>query len=258
MIEQITPVILTLNEEANIGRTLEMLRWASQVVIVDCGSTDRTLDVCAAYSNVRVLHRAFDSHSAQWNFGLRGADIVTEWVLALDADYVLTEVFVSALGALNPPTSISGYRTRFRYCVFGRPLSGSLYPPVVTLFRHRRSHYLQDGHTQRVVVDGEIADFPAAILHDDRKPLARWFASQVRYAELEVGCLLGRRWSELRWQDQLRKMMVVTPWLVPLYCMTVGKGIFDGWHGVYYALQRGAAETVLSLKLIEARLRRKS
>ena len=248
---EITPVILTLNEEANIDRALACLRWASEVVVVDSGSTDRTLEICATFSNVRVLHRPFDSHAAQWNFAIQETGIVSDWVLALDADYALTQEFVLALGQLTPSSSTSGYRTTFRYCVFGRQLSGSLYPPVVTFFRRERAHFVQDGHTQRVVVDGEVAEFSVAILHDDRKPLSTWFASQVRYAELGAAVLLTRGWSDLRWQDRLRKMLVITPWLVPLYCMTVGKGLLDGWHGVYYALQRAAAETVLSLKLLE-------
>ena len=61
--------------------------------------------------------------------------------------------------------------------------------------------------------------------------------------------------SELRWQDRLRKLMFITPWLVPLHCLTIGKGYMDGWHGLYYAVQRGVAEAVLSLKLMERKLR---
>ena len=255
MIKDITPLILTLNEEANIGRTLEQLRWAERIIVVDSGSTDNTLSICAAFLNVQVISRGFDNHAAQWNFGIQSTGIATDWVLALDADYVLSDDFVAIVRRLRNVAVTSGYRTTFRYCVFGRPLSGSLYPPVITLFRRNRARYVQDGHTQRVLIDGDLSDLPTMILHDDRKPLSRWFASQVRYAELEAEVLLARPWSELRWQDRLRKMMVVTPWLVPIYCMTVGKGALDGWRGVYYALQRGAAETVLSLELLETRIR---
>jgi hypothetical protein len=58
----------------------------------------------------------------------------------------------------------------------------------------------------------------------------------------------------LRWQDRLRKLMFVTPWLVPIYCLTVGKGFKDGWHGLYYAMQRGVAEVILALKLLEIKI----
>lgn len=252
MLDQITPLILTWNEEANIGRVLDKLRWAREVVVVDSGSTDDTRRICESFANVRFVVRPFDSHAVQWNFGVKATGITSEWVLAMDADYVLTDAFVSELGALSPPAFLSGYRMRFRYCVNGHPLSGTLYPPVIGLFRRAHGHYVQDGHTQRLIVEGRVAALKSAVYHDDRKPLGRWLQSQDRYASLECELLMSRGWGELRWQDRLRKLMFVTPWLVPLYCLTFGKGFLDGWHGLYYAMQRGVAEAILSLKLIEA------
>lgn len=254
MLDRITPLILTWNEEANIGRVLEKLRWAREVVVVDSGSTDETRNICESFPNVRVVVRPFDSHAVQWNFGLKAAGIVSEWVLAMDADYVLTDDFIAELQRLMPGPHVSGYRMRFRYCIDGKPLSGTLYPPVIGLFRRELARYVQDGHTQRAVVDGPVGVLKAQVYHDDRKPLGRWLQAQDRYASLECDLLMRRSWSELRWQDRLRKLMFVTPWLVPLYCLTFGKGFMDGWHGLYYAMQRGVAEAILSLKLMEARL----
>ena len=62
MLADITPVILTYNEAANIGRSLERLAWAREVVIVDSGSTDDTLAIAARFPNVRMVHRPFDTH----------------------------------------------------------------------------------------------------------------------------------------------------------------------------------------------------
>lgn len=253
MLDQITPLILTWNEEANIARTLEKLRWAHEVVVVDSGSTDGTRAICEAFPNVRMVVRPFDNHATQWNFGLTETGIASEWVLALDADYVLTDAFIDELRSLLRAPSIAGYRMRFRYCVYGRPLTGTLYPPVTGLYRREAAHYVQDGHTQRVVVKGEVGKLNAFVLHDDRKSLGRWLGAQDRYAQLECDLLATRSWGELRWQDRLRKLIFVTPWLVPIYCLTVGKGYRDGWHGLYYAMQRGVAEAVLSLKLMEKR-----
>lgn len=251
LLDQITPLILTWNEEANIGRTLEKLRWAREVVVVDSGSTDGTRSICEGFANVRLMVRPFDNHATQWNHGLREAGIASEWVLALDADYLLSDAMVDELRLLKPAEDTAGYWLRFRYCINGRPLSGSLYPPVIGLYRRARAHYAQDGHTQRAVVDGVVEELKSVVFHDDRKPLGRWLAAQDRYAQLECDLLAGRKWAELRWQDRLRKLLVITPWLVPLYCLTVGKGFMDGWPGLYYAMQRGVAEAVLALKLME-------
>ena len=255
-LDNITPVILTYNEAPNIGRVLDKLTWAGEVVVVDSGSDDGTLEILSRYPNVRRVHRPFDQHARQWNFAVMETGITRAWVLALDADYVLTDALIREIDALQPPEDIAGYETRFRYCVQGAPLRGTLYPPVTALFRRDGAQYEQDGHTQRVRLRGRIGKLQGYIDHDDRKPLSRWLWAQERYAGLEAEVLLNTRWSHLRLQDRLRRAMVVTPWLVPLYCLTVGRGLLDGWPGVYYALQRGVAETVLTLKLIEARLSR--
>ena len=255
MLDRITPLILTWNEDANIGRVLDKLRWAREVVVVDSGSTDGTRAICDTFRNVRFVVRPFDNHATQWNYGLKETGIATEWVLALDADYVLTDALVAELRLLAPADETAGYRLRFRYCIEGCVLSGSLYSPVVGLYRRGRAHYVQDGHTQRVAVDGAVGELKSFVLHDDRKSLGRWLAAQDRYAQLECELLASRGWGDLRWQDRLRKLMVVTPWLVPIYCLTIGKGFMDGWPGFYYALQRGVAEAVLSLKLMEKKFR---
>lgn len=250
-LDKVSVLILTFNEAPNIGRTLDALTTFPEVIVLDSGSTDDTLAIARSYPNVQVCHRPFDNHSAQWNHGLAACGLQREWVLALDADYVLPASLVAEIAALLPPSEVAGYSTAFTYWILGKPLSRSLYPPVTTLYRRAGAKYEQDGHTQRVKVDGVVLTLEGRIAHDDRKPLAHWLAAQDRYARLECDLLLSKPWSALTWRDRLRRMKFITPWLVPLYCLTVGRGLLDGRAGLYYALQRGMAEAVLSLKLFE-------
>src|SRR5437764_11178163 len=99
MLEQITPLILTYNESPNIGRTLEQLRWARDIVVVDSLSDDETLEIAKGFPQVRVFQRQFDTHGVQWNFGLNETAISTEWVLALDADFVLSPELVDEIAS---------------------------------------------------------------------------------------------------------------------------------------------------------------
>ena len=124
--------------------------------------------------------------------------------------------------------------------------------------RRKGACYLQDGHTQRVALQGDTPMLRAAVLHDDRKPLSAWLASQDRYARLECAMLLSTPWAALGWRDRLRLAMVITPWLVPAYCLTVGRGLLDGRRGLFYALQRGIAEALLSVRLLESTLQGRS
>jgi len=253
-LDRVDVLVLTWNEEANIARTLGALARFPRVVVLDSGSTDATLSIAAKYPNVRVCTRAFDNHSAQWNHGLTQCDLAAEWVLALDADYVLPAALIDEIAQLHPPVEIGRYVARFRYCVSGRPLRGSLYPPCSILFRRDGASYRQDGHTQRLVERGNAGALREPALHDDRKAWSAWLAAQDRYARLECALLRATPWAELRWRDRLRRMAVVTPWLVPLYCLVIKQGLLDGWCGVLYAIQRGVAESILSMRLIEARI----
>ncbi|WP_309738664.1 glycosyltransferase, partial [Chamaesiphon sp. OTE_20_metabat_361] len=87
-IEYITPLILTYNEVPNIQRTLQKLDWATEIIVIDSYSEDRTLEILKSYPKIKIFQRKFDTHAQQWNYGLE--QVKSEWVLSLDADYVLT------------------------------------------------------------------------------------------------------------------------------------------------------------------------
>ena len=250
MLEQITPVLLTYNEAPNLPRTLAALAWAKAIVVVDSGSTDGTLALLAADPRVRVFRRPFDSHAAQWNYAIGETGIATPWILALDADYVLSDALVAELAALRPDPGTSAYRARFEYHVRGRRLWGSLYPPVTVLFRAGQGRYAQDGHTQRLEIAGRIEALRAPIAHDDRKSYSHWRQSQRRYSRLEAAKLARAPWAQLSWPDRIRRLVVVAPPAVLFYCLIVRGGLLQGPPGWTYAFQRLWSELALSGALL--------
>jgi glycosyltransferase involved in cell wall biosynthesis len=251
MFDLITPVILTRNEAPNIGRTLSKLSWARDIVVVDSFSQDETQNILAQFSQVRVFQRTFDNHADQWSFALRETGIDTDWVLALDADYILSDGLIEELGRLAPSESTAGYEASFKYCIHGKTLRGAAYLPVTVLYRRSAAAYHQDGHTQRITVWGTVEKLRAPIYHDDRKPLSHWVQSQIRYMRLEAEKLSASDRDKLGWADRLRLLRVVAPFVMLFYCLFVKGAIFDGKAGVYYAFQRMFAELLLSLFLIE-------
>jgi glycosyltransferase involved in cell wall biosynthesis len=111
-LETITPLILTYNEAPNIDRTLQKLTWASRIVVIDSRySTDGTLDILQHYPQVECCQRKFDTHAAQWNYGLKQID--TEWVLSPDADYVLSDALIDELTRFVLTSHIHGYFASF-------------------------------------------------------------------------------------------------------------------------------------------------
>lgn len=249
MLDQITPLILTYNEAPNIARTLSSLRWASDIVVVDSFSDDDTIEIATSFPQVRIFQRAFDCHRNQWEFGLKETAITTPWVLALDADYVVSDDFLTELNGLRPAANIAGYRASFVYCIKGKKLHSGIYPPVTVLYRREAASYIQDGHTQRVALEGMVEDLRSPMFHDDRKSLKHWFNAQARYTELEAQKLLAAHRADLSLADRMRRWRVVAPPAMLLYCLIVRGGIFDGWAGFYYAFQRAVAELMLSHRL---------
>lgn len=248
MLDQITPVILTYNEAPNIVRSLQKLTWANRIVIIDSYSTDNTLDLVKPYPQAEVFQRKFDNHTAQWNYGLE--QVNTSWVLSLDADYVLSDSLIEELKNISVSDEANGYFASFQYCVFGKPLRGTILPPRQLLFRKSHAAYIDDGHTQLLEVQGKSGHLRKTVFHDDRKTLSRWLWAQERYMIIESKKLLETPNVELNIGDRLRKYKLVAPFAVLIYCLVIKGGILDGWRGWYYALQRMFAETLLSLQLI--------
>ncbi len=98
---------------------------------------------------------------------------------------------------------------------------------------------------------GQSTTLNRSILHDDHKFLKHWLWIQDRYMLLEVKKLTTTPPDQLSLADKIRKTKVLAPFVVLIYCLVVKGGMFDGWHGWYYALQRFLAETLLALRLIE-------
>jgi len=214
MLKKITPIVITFNEQANIERTLSGLSWAKEVLILDSFSSDETLAICRRFSNVRIVQRHFDDFAGQCNFALQ-QDIKTEWVMSMDADYVLTAELVNEINELGE-------------------------------YKKQLATYLQDGHAHKVAINGSLDRLVARIQHDDRKPFGRWLNSQKNYARQEATKLSQISWSQLSWPDRSRALGIA-PLLVVPYSLLIKGLLFSGWPGFIYTGQRFIAELYLQL-----------
>ncbi|MFN5464198.1 MAG: glycosyltransferase family 2 protein [Cyanobacteriota bacterium] len=249
----LSALVITFNEDVNIFRTLDSLEWIPEVLVIDSGSTDRTLEIVSSFRNTRVIYRKFDTFAKQCNFGLE--NLTSEWVLSLDADYILSAKLSSEIIRLMMEVDgdsegiINGYTARFQYCINGKPIRSGVLPPRTILYRRICASYYDEGHGHRIFVNGKRSTLQQSILHDDRKPIGVWLMNQKRYLEIEAKNLIEQRDSQLQAQDLLRKHTCLAPFAVFLYCFILRGGFLDGKEGVLYAFQRFVAEAVLYLNL---------
>jgi glycosyltransferase involved in cell wall biosynthesis len=257
----ITALILTYNEQENIARTAAALSRIENVVLIDSFSSDGTIDIAkAVHPKVQVFQRAFDTHTKQWNYGLD--QIMTEWVLTLDADYEISAELQKEIQDLEASPEVTGYWAEFEYRVFGRPLRATVYPPRVVLFKASHGRYVDDGHTQTLWTKtasqelrppndlDRMGKLSGKIYHDDRKSLSHWIQSQDRYARIESRHLLATTRRQLNFQDRVRREIFFAAPVMFCYLLFPRGLIFDGWPGWFYVAQRCIAEFLLSIRLL--------
>jgi glycosyltransferase involved in cell wall biosynthesis len=247
---RVTPLILSFNEEVNLGRTLAALTWAERIVVLDSGSTDRTRDIAIGFPNVTWLTRPFDTHGQQWRFGIQVAGEDSDYVLALDADMQMTSEFVGELEERFLTGDYVGGVLRFRYLLEGHPLFGSLYPSQLRLFRPKEVEVRQPGHTQEFVIAGSVYHFKTPVYHDDRKSLERFVTAQLKYTQLNFDMIQR---GDARLRDRIR-LLGLGPPLGGLYAYLRAGGPLKGYRALRYAYERTIQETLLAIRLLNNKI----
>ena len=144
MRESLSVAMIAMNEEANLPRTLESVRWADEIIVVDSGSKDRTLEIAQSFG-AKTSYHAFGGHGEQKNVAL---DLCAcDWILLLDADEVLTPALQDEIRqVLNGESRYGAYWIPRLNLIFGRWMRhGGFYPDrKLRLFR-RGSARLSEG-----------------------------------------------------------------------------------------------------------------
>jgi glycosyltransferase involved in cell wall biosynthesis len=247
----VTPVVLTYNEELNIERTLESLRWAERIVVLDSGSTDATQAIAKRFSNVDWRVRRFDSFKEQYEYAIHVTDISTKYVLALDADMAVSEKLLQEIESAFLSGNFEGGLFSFEFRIDGHALAGSLYPAQARLFLRNKVRVVQHGHGHKFEVDGPIHRFKFPLIHDDRKPLERWVSSQLSYSTLEATRITAG--VSYKWRDWFRQFGLM-PLIVGVLAYVRAGGPWRGAAAVRYAYERAAYECLLSIRLMSSRL----
>jgi glycosyltransferase involved in cell wall biosynthesis len=167
---KLSAVVITRNEERDIGRTLDALSFADEIVVVDSHSTDRTVEICAG-RGARVLERTFDGYGSQKRFAV--AQARHDWVLCVDADEVVSPELARSIRVLllgEPPCA--AYALRFHTVFMGRALARGSAEKHVRLFDRRRAGWNDAPVHERVEVRERIGTLAGVVLHTTARDLS--------------------------------------------------------------------------------------
>lgn len=163
----LSAIIITKNVEQTIRRCLESVAWADEIVVVDSGSTDRTLDICRELG-VKI-HEAPDwpGYGPQKN---RALDLACgDWVLSLDSDeWAAPELRAEIERALAAPGNQAAFAIPRRSSFCGRLMRHSGWWPdyVVRLFRRDAARFSADNTHERLIVNGPTGKLKQPLMHE--------------------------------------------------------------------------------------------
>lgn len=268
-------LILTHNEEKNIDKCIaSILPLTPHVFIVDSGSDDRTLEICAR-RGVTVAHHPWKNYASQFNWGLDHFDFPDGWIMRMDADEELTPELVEAVRGFlrEPPADVSGVWVRRRVHFMGRWIRHGGYYPVwlLRVFRKGLGRCEERWMDEHIVLgEGRTIRMAADIVDDNGKDLTFWTDKHNRYADREVMDILSRESGDVlkpalgQGQAQSRRWLKLnvygqTPLFVRalfyyLYRYFFRLGFLDGREGlIFHFLQGFWYRFLVDAKLYEYR-----
>ena len=263
----ISAVVLTKNEESNIVRCVQSLSWADEIVVVDDGSTDQTVQRAEA-NGARVITHPFESFALQRNWALQEGNLAGQWVLMLDADEVSTDEFASEIKSSiqSAPDTVAAFRTCRKTMLADTWLKYSDSFPVwiMRLVRRERAWFQDSGHGEVPVpdVDGSMGTIKSPFIHYPfSRGLSDWWQRHIRYAEREairelsqqhdtstLDLLTLDRSKRRRALRGLSRSVPARGTMRFLYQFVLKRGFLDGRAGLQFCRMMGAYESMIAIK----------
>ena len=189
----ITAIILTKNEEVNIARCINSIaELADRIVVVDSGSTDKTLEIAKKMGAEIYCHEPFEHYAKQFNWALDKVGVQTKWIYRIDADEVVTDELKKEIinaCAEHSDDDVNGFVMKFKVYFMGRFLThGGIYPFYnLTIFKNGFGRYEERAMGEHIVLtEGKTIDLQNDCLHYDFKDLTSWINKHNWYATREV------------------------------------------------------------------------
>ena len=234
----ISVIVIAQDEERNLAGLLGTLGWVDEIVLVDGGSSDRTIEIARQFG-AKVFVRPFDNFARQQNYALSLP--ASDWILSLDADERPTPAMIAEIQAVIRNPHCDAYRVRVRSAIFGRRFrfSGTQDDRQVRLVRRGAARWQGEVH-ETLETSGPVGQLQSWLDHDPLPDLPAFLTKMNRYtalaAEARVAAAMPPRRRDA-WLAPAREVFRRLVWK---------QGLWDGPEGWAFCLLSGLSEWVLA------------
>lgn len=267
----ITIAIPVKNEEVNLRGCLESIGkdWVKKIVIIDSGSTDRTIQIAESYG-VEVVNFVWDGKfPKKRNWYLRNHPPATKWVLFLDADEYVTEAFKQEVATAMSDDSCVGYWLAYTIYFMGKKLKGGYPLRKLALFKVGIGEYERIDEEQwsrldmeiheHPVLNGKIGSLKSKIDHRDFRGISHYVLKHNEYAAWEAGRYLKAINDEAlkatwTWKQKIKYRLMRSVWIGPVFFLGsffLMGGFKDGVRGFAFAILKMSYFTQIYCRIKE-------
>ena len=240
---KLSVIIITQNEQELIRDCLESISWADEIIIVDSGSTDNTLDICREYTNNILINTDWQGFGYQKNLALQQA--TEEWVLSIDADERVTPELKQQIQLAARTGSHIAYKIpRLAYFLGKEMRHGGWWPDyVLRLFLRKKARFSDDIVHERVLIEGAIGRLKTPLLHYSYTSLEQVLVKNDKYST--AAAIKAHAQGK---QSSLSKALAKAGWTF-LRAYILRRGFLDGKEGFIAALSKAGETYYRQLKI---------
>jgi len=213
--------MITKNAQKNIEKSVKSILFADEIVVVDSGSSDNTVEICKKMG-CKVMQKEWMGFGKQKQFAIDNCK--NDWIFVLDSDEVITKKLQDEiLSAIDTNNSYNGYKIARLNYFFGQPVKHcGLYPDyTVRLFKKGFGKFSNDKVHEKIIIQGKVGTLKNHMLHFAYENIDEFISKQNRYSSLNA--------------KHNRLKALLNPYWTFLKIYFLKKGFLDGWRGFVIA-----------------------
>lgn len=264
--ELLTIIIPVCNEEKNLPLCLDLIKDVEHKVVVDSGSSDRTVEIAKEYGCQVLDFKWNGKPPKKRTWAMRNCNVQTPWVMFLDSDERFTEAFKKELEETLPTTKHDKFWFTLDNWFLGKMMKHGDPMRKDYILRYGAGEYEQveeNGWSklpiemhEHIIVKGSEGEIKSRIEHHDKRPLSNYYSKHSDYSDFEARRYLAiKDWSILTRREKIKyrlmrwKLFPIAYWFVSYI---LKGGFLDGAPGFYFAMNKMAYFYQIQAKIYEA------